>query len=390
MTLALELIAGRDRRVEPIWRSLEASAPVYFLSWGWIATWLAMLPDDQVPELAVVRDGDRPITACFLARHRTMQHHVVPSRARFLNSTGVVRYDELCLEHNAVLGVAALGTLLELLPHDWDELVLPGLDPETLATVPPSWRVCIDRDVVAPFVDLERVRRAPGGYVSLLGSSTRSQLRRARRDAGELAVEYASSLEQAIAIYDELVALHTASWHERGEPGAFADPWFDGFHRRLLADRFHTGEIELVRVRAGERTIGCLYNFVWRGRVVFYQSGLAPAVDPHDKPGYICHAAAIEAAAAAGHASYDFLGGGSRYKRNLATDQAKLAWVRIQRPLVRFAVEDKLRAIRRAMAPRTGDRSADELRGLTAGPVVASGHEVLRNDGRHGNRVRMR
>jgi CelD/BcsL family acetyltransferase involved in cellulose biosynthesis len=376
VTITLELVAGRDRRVEPIWHVLERTAPVYFLSWGWIATWLAMLPADQVPELAVVRDGERPISACFLARHRTMRHHVMPMRARFLNSTGVARYDELCIEHNAVLGVDALGALLELLPHDWDELVVSGLDREALATVPEPWRVCIDGEVAAPFVDLERVRRAPDGYVSLLGRSTRSQLRRARRDAGELTVEHATSLDQALSIYDELVALHTASWYERGDAGAFADPWFDAFHRRLIVDRFATGELELVRVRARDHTVGCLYNLVWRGRVVFYQSGLAAAAGAHDKPGYLCHAAAIEAAAAAGHITYDFLAGDGRYKRNLATDQGLLVWARIQRPLVRFAVEDGLRALRR-LARRTVDRSPDELRGLTARPQVASSHEVL-------------
>lgn len=350
MSTDLELISGRDARVEPIWRELEQVAPTYFLSWGWIATWLAMLPRACIPELAVVRDAGRPIAACFLARRRVLEHHLVPRRARFLNTTGVPRFDELCIEHNTIVGVPALETLLARLPHDWDELVLPALDRDALPHLPSaSWRVRVEREVAAPYVDLERVRAAPGGYLSVLGSQTRAHVRRARRAAGKLAIEHATDLAQAISIYDELVALHTASWRARGQPGAFADPWFDSFHRRLIADRFAANEIELVRVRAGERTIGCLYNFVWRGRVAMYQSGFAPAASARDKPGFVCHAAAIEAAAAAGHAVYDFLGGNAEYKRSLSTDRGALVWLRIQRPLVRFFIEDRLRDWRRAV-----------------------------------------
>ena len=79
------------------------------------------------------------------------------------------------------------------------------------------------------------------------------------------------------------------------------------------------------------------------GRVLFYQSGFAAFDDPRIKPGYVCHAAAIEHAAAAGHAIYDFLGGDGRYKQSLATDETQLAWVRVQRPRLRFAIEDRLR-----------------------------------------------
>jgi CelD/BcsL family acetyltransferase involved in cellulose biosynthesis len=80
--------------------------------------------------------------------------------------------------------------------------------------------------------------------------------------------------------------------------------------------------------------------------VAFYQSGLAAPADHHDKPGYLCHAAAIEAAAAAGLEVYDFMAGDDRYKQNLATDEVTLVWARLQRPLVRFALEDLVRAWR--------------------------------------------
>jgi CelD/BcsL family acetyltransferase involved in cellulose biosynthesis len=177
----------------------------------------------------------------------------------------------------------------------------------------------------------------------------RAQLRRAQRGFGELSLDVAADEREAADIYGELVRLHGLRWRARGQPGAFADPWFDRFHRRLIAERFRHGEIQLLRLRAGATTLGCLYNLVAGGRVLFYQSGLESFADPHLKPGYLCHAAAIRHNAAAGHAVYDLLAGASRYKQSLATDEVELVWARIQRPLCRFAIEERVRVWKRAV-----------------------------------------
>ena len=91
-----------------------------------------------------------------------------------------------------------------------------------------------------------------------------------------------------------------------------------------------------------------MYNLVAHGRTLFYQSGLAPFGNPQIKPGYLCQAAAIEHAAASGAAIYDFLGGDARYKASLSTGATRLIWVRVQRRLVRFALEERARHLRRA------------------------------------------
>ncbi|HTJ45189.1 MAG TPA: GNAT family N-acetyltransferase [Kofleriaceae bacterium] len=351
MTLTLDLRDPFASEVETIWRTLEADArPSYFLTWGWIENWLACLPREHAPELAVIRSGGLPIAACFLGKRRVLRHHVLPTRARFLNATGWPREDELCVEHNALLAAPSahprLADVIHLLPGDWDELVLPAIDLDAFldlrAAAPTGFRVCVDRDVASPFVDLARVR-AHGDYVSLLGRSTRAQLRRARRAAGELQVELARDEREAHAILDELIWLHERYWRARGDGGAFADPWILRFHRRLIARRFRRGELELLRVRDREGTLGCLYNLVANGRVLFYQSGFAHRDDPHAKPGYVCHAAAIEHAAAVGRDVYDLLGGDARYKRCLATDTTRLAWVRVHRSGLRLELEDELR-----------------------------------------------
>jgi len=351
----LELIDPHGARAETIWRDLEeATRPAYFLTWGWIENWLAMLPRAEAPALAVICGASgEALGACFLGRQLLIRHRVLPSRAVFVNATGVPSRDELCVEHNGVLG-GSLAQLVELLDGrggDWDELFVPGVDRAALEglRLPRGCRVRIVRASPAPFVDLARVRAA-GDYLALLSSNTRAQIRRARRRLGACELEIAESIESALAIYAELVALHTARWRASGQPGAFADPWFEQFHRRLIERRFAHGEIQLLRLSVGGATIGCLYNLIAGGRVLFYQAGLAAFSDPVIKPGLVCHAAAVARCAGEGHAIYDLLGGSARYKASLATGATELAWLCVQRDRLRFAIEDRVRDLKHAVS----------------------------------------
>lgn len=346
-------------QVQVIWRALESRVrPSYFLTWSWVEMWLASLPREGMPDAVVLYDADEPVGAFFVGRHPIERHGMFRGRGGFLNATGDPRIDELCIEHNAVLldpsASCTLADLVAAVPGGWDELALPGIASTTfpgcrLDEPLPDHRVLIDETFEAPFVDLAKVRAAPGGYLSLLGSNTRAQIRRAERGFGELTIEQAKDEAHALDVYGELLHLHRARWMRRGQPGAFADPWFVTFHERLIRERVAHDEIQLLRVRSGGATIGCLYNFVANGRVLFYQSGLAEQRDARLKPGYVCHAMAVQANADAGHDVYDLLAGRGAYKQSLATDSETLVWARIQRPLARFRVEERLRRWKRAL-----------------------------------------
>lgn len=374
--MQLELVEPHSPRVEAVWRQLEAVArPIYFLSWGWIENWLTCLPAGEAPKLAVLVDRGTPIAACFLRRRRLRRHRVISSRALFMNAVGDWAYDELCVEHNALLaaGGASLAQLIGLLPGNWDELFLPALDAPTFdalarAQLPASLRVRVDREVGDHYIDLAKVRAS--GYLPLLGSSTRAQLRKAQRQAPSATFQVARTLAEAHDIYEELVVLHQRAWQQKGERGAFADKWFDRFHRRLIARRFEHGEIQLVRLRTAEETIGCLYNFVLSGRVLVYQTGINPDADRTLKPGFFTHLFAVEHNAKDGHATYDFLGGDAQYKKSLGTDETRITWARVQKKQLVFALEDRARAWWRAYR---------ESRSKSAPPAVgkapASGDE---------------
>src|SRR5690349_3712403 len=100
----LDLLDAGDPRTEQIWRSLEAVAqPAYFLSWAWMENWLASLPADEQPSLAVVCDGGEPAAAFFLAKRRVRRNLLMAKNAWFFNATGSPEHDEVWIEHNGML-----------------------------------------------------------------------------------------------------------------------------------------------------------------------------------------------------------------------------------------------------------------------------------------------
>ena len=364
--------------VEAVWKRLAAVCPhSYFLAWGFVETWLDSLPRGTKLNLAVLRDGDTAAAAAFLGRSRVVRQKVFRSEAWLLNQTGSRRLDQIYVEDNAWLcdpdAHPRLRDLLALLPGDWEELYFSGVDPESptgklLENVEPPFRLLIANRIPAPYVDLEAARRKD--YLALLGGNTRSQVRRCYKlyeARGPVRFEAAADLASAREIYRELVELHQRWWQRRGEPGAFASEWFDGFHRSLIERRFAAGEVQLIRVCCGSATIGCLYNFVWNGTVSFYQSGFQMESDNRLKPGFLCHTEAVRYNAACGHAIYDFMASFDEYKVRMATHQRDLVWARVQKPRLKFAVErvaraGALRALEQYRKVRSGRRQPARIR----------------------------
>jgi CelD/BcsL family acetyltransferase involved in cellulose biosynthesis len=371
MTLQLLDIRNSRLEIESVWKQLsENGAPSYFLSWAWIGNWIDSLPANVVLNLAVFREHGEAVMACFLGRSVVVRQRIFRSDAYLLNQTGNRVFDQVYIEYNGFLSKPGfpvnLREMADLLPGKWEEIYLSGLDPDgqpanCLQQEAGPYHFMIANRLPSPYVDLERVRQN-GDYAALMGKNTRSQIRRSYqlyRQRGVVACEIAADPQAAESIFDELVDLHQRSWQARGKKGAFASEWFRVFHRRLIQDRLASGEIQLIRVRCGTETIGCLYSFIYRGRVYFYQSGLCYETDNRLKPGLICHAEAIQHNARMGASEYDFLAGFDVYKERLATDSRTLVWARIQKPRLKFRIESlargvALHAMERYRAKRNG------------------------------------
>jgi CelD/BcsL family acetyltransferase involved in cellulose biosynthesis len=239
-----------------------------------------------------------------------------------LHETGMADWDRLYVEHNGLLlrrGSEALvpAALGEALRHG--SLILSGVDDLHKQAAMAAGLATVRSTQFAPALDLEALNGTGKPFLDTLSANARSQIRRAMRLYGPgLTVQRARCVEDALAFFQKLVALHQAAWRARGRAGAFAGQRIQDFHAALIRAGVPRGEVALLRVSAGERDIGFLYNFQHSGRVLSYQSGLATDADARLKPGLVCHALAIEQARADGFAVYDLLAGVQRYKLTLA------------------------------------------------------------------------
>ncbi len=82
-----------------------------------------------------------------------------------------------------------------------------------------------------------------------------------------------------------------------------------------------------MRISAGNRIIGYLLNFLHRGHVYSYQSGINYNTrHAHEKPGLTCHVVALLHYLREGCDIYDFLGGDSQHKASCGTLKYHLHW----------------------------------------------------------------
>lgn len=345
-------------QLEAQWIQLETVAkPSYFLSWGWVGTWLRWLPDSIDPKLlAVKRNGDTVGLALLVKKRQTRRGLVLPSNMIFVNETGDPDYDLLTIEYNGLLlhplyareSATACLDCLHKQHQNWDELIVRAADSNNQMVNPTffaheSLHLKITRTLPSWFVDLNWIRETNKPYIENLSSNTRYQIRRAVRECeklGNIEFSYAQTAEEALKYLSGMIELHQAYWTGKGENGCFANPLFLKFHQRLIRERFELCEIQLVRITLGSNVLGYLYSLVSNGHVNFYQCGFNYQLGAKLKPGLIAHYKAIEYNMVNGNSVYNFLAGNDRYKRSLSTDKQTLLWVSIQKNRLRFRLED--------------------------------------------------
>ena len=324
------------------WRDLETrSEPSFFQSW----TWTGCLAEQRFPDPVLVEALEAGRTVALALFNRR-------GRSLHLGESGDPALDCPYIEFNGVL--AETGREAELSVAclravrtgsgqrgigqrgigQWGigrpRLVLGGVDDGTEAAAALTGQLRRTRSLAAPVVDLTDQEKC---FLDRRSANTRQQLRRSDRayaSSGPVAIERAASKAQADAFLEGLIALHQATWTSRGQPGAFAAPFFGQFHRALIGRGLERGEIALLRVSTGDQTVGFLYNFMYRGHCLAYQSGFDYAhAGPHQKPGLTCHHEAIRFARRAGARRYDFLAGDDRYKRSLSDRAEMLRWIEV-------------------------------------------------------------
>lgn len=338
-----------------LWCDLERRvSPSFFLSWTWIGTWLEST--GVKAGLLTARAGDRVVGLALVASAKPRSHGLrIP--ALCLHQSGSPAQDCITIEYNGFLAepawqaevtTAFLEHLLSIgrdSPWHWYELRLGGIDPalgERAVALGAKTRLRVAHG--CPYADLDA--EAGVDYLDQLSRNSRHQIRRAMRlyeNFGALGLERADCLADAQAWFDEMKRLCTAYWNGKGQPGAFGEPFFEQFHRRLIATAFPLGQIDLMRVTAGSRLLGYLYNFRHNGIAYSYQSGFNYGPDGRFKPGMVSHVLAIRHYTGEGLRQYRFLAGESQYKRSLSTSRHDLVWLGVYRDTLVFRLESLAR-----------------------------------------------
>ncbi|WP_097092300.1 GNAT family N-acetyltransferase [Novosphingobium sp. Chol11] len=318
----------------PRWQALEAASDAsFFLGWTWTSSWLesyGVRPD----LLCVTDEGGRDI-ALALTGHALQPRLLGRCATLSLNQSGDPAADRPYVEYNGLLARRGAETQSAQAFHaalqrrtDWRALRLSGIAPGSpLLSLPIRRATRVDSSPVYQ-IDLAAVRAANSGYLSLLSANTRSQIRRAMKDHGGLpTVTAAATPDEAAAWLDDMRALNEG----RHADNAWADPAFRRFLLTLTQKGILTGEVELLRFTDEGGTVGLLVNFIHRGQAMNYQSGFAAPRTAKDKPGLLCHTAAVAHYAGKGLNLYSLLAGKDRYKQSLATCEEALEWVILER-----------------------------------------------------------
>lgn len=331
------------------WQALEARGHgSFFTGWTWVGAWLESY--GARPELLSVTDGEGQDIALAVVGHAMAPRLLGRTATLSLNQSGEASADRAFVEYNGLLtaagseDAATRATIAAIHQRrDWRALRLSGIAPGSpLLALPHRRAVRVDASPVYQ-VDLAAVRGAQGDYLSLLSSNTRSQIRRSMKDRGGAlpTLNRAKSPADVIAWVEEMQALNSG----RHADNAWDELAFRRFVTALALRGLGNGEVEMLRLTDKAGCVGLLVNFVYRGQAMNYQSAFVSPASPKDKPGLLCHTAAVADYAARDLTLYSLLAGKDRYKASLATCEESLEWWVLERFAPRLEAEAFLRRI---------------------------------------------
>lgn len=363
------------------WRDLESRSDAgFFVRWDWIGRWLATLPPSVTVRCQQARDGGRTVGLA-LWGEAAPESRWARRPTLHLHASGVEALDDIWIEHNGPLVEAADAPAIRaaMLDHAlgggnarWSGLRLPGV-PEALQADLPRRSVWRGWSQSSWLIDLDAVRARGPDSLGVLSSSTRTRIKRTRKQAeqlGPLRVETSADVPQALAMFERLCDLHRRRWADRDTASAFDTPFARDFHEGLLRGAAAGGRAFIMGVHAGEHELGYVYLFAHDGRVSFYQSGFDyERLGRQGSVGLLTLWSCIEVLARQGHRLFDLLAGEMPYKRELSSHVEPLHWLTVEpatvtnrlkhlarrrlkaaAPLVRRAVQQPLRAGIQALA----------------------------------------
>ena len=304
-----EELAAIARPWDAMVRAMPRPSP--FLLHDWIAAWRRHCGGDEALEVTVARRGDE----------------VVGGLALTVRSVAGVKVASFLGAHNSAL---------------CDVLLAAGEDGDTARTIveharggsqqaidvfglPADSRLehAMERMTVIPRVE-SPVMDAPEGweaaYHAKTTSKTRNQHKRRRKQLstlGEYTVTVARTREELEAAMDDVFRLHVARWAGRPDGTELGTPGGQAFMREATLDLAGAEIPRIVFLRIDGRAIAFFYYMALEGTMYLYRLAFDPEFSKYS-PGLVNALDALEIACGEGLTRIEFLGGGERYKMQLA------------------------------------------------------------------------
>lgn len=168
-------------------------------------------------------------------------------------------------------------------------------------------------------------------YLSLLDKKQRHEMRRKLRRAQAQGVDWyivgqEDDLEAEIEAYLTLMAKSTP------DKAAFLEmPGHRPFFKEMGELMFAQGHLQLCFLTVNGERAAALWNFIYRGRLMVYNSGLDPFSFPNLSAGVVLSGLTIQYAIEQGVEKYDFLRGNEDYKYRLGGQDTAIYNIVIRR-----------------------------------------------------------
>lgn len=179
-------------------------------------------------------------------------------------------------------------------------------------------RMTVIQRVESPVMD------APDGWEEAYRAKTTSKQRnlhkRRRKQLaalGEYEVTTARTREELEAVMDDVFHLHVARWAGRPDGTEIGTPGGQAFVREATLALAESGIPRIVFLRIGGTAVAFFYYMALEGTMYLYRLAFDPEYARYS-PGLVNALDALEIACGEGLTRIEFLGGGERYKMQLA------------------------------------------------------------------------
>ena len=338
----------------------------YFLSGAWTKEYVSRLPDGDFFAGFYLTDGtDSEESIAYFSRGTRSSPMSGAHISLGFNEATTAEFDSITTEYNGMLcnpsarfahWIPTILSYLTTIPH-WDELRFNALtSADALALQQAAANSGLLSHIYSHrktyLTDLAFINnRYQGDFLASRSANTRQQIRNSIKKIetafGPLELSRAASADIAHRWFDALGELHSKRWNSESELTRFADSHFVQFHNSLIDCLFESGQIDVLRVMAGDTVVAYLYNFAVGNTAYFNMSGVNYDSLAAYRPGILAHYKAILFYQANGMHTYNFLAGTHRYKESLATHSEEQTNIILRRPRLKFRIEAVLRRIKR-------------------------------------------